>query len=133
MPNCLSLYLKGRGYPYMRVRPYLPPGPCPAEPLRTGKSQPNCGLFRTERRAKTNSTVPPRCTANFPKKVKGCTIPIPADSMHHTGMRLSWALRAFRFLNLGFGEILPIPHGTREPLKGLKRRGARFRVWWKGR
>lgn len=27
----------------------------------------------------------------YGKKVKGYTIPIPADSMHHTDMRFSWA------------------------------------------
>src|SRR5271163_2274968 len=57
----------------------LPPGACPAdpfsclcvaEPLRTGKSQSNRGLFRTERRAQTDFTVQPRCTANSQKGLR---------------------------------------------------------------
>jgi hypothetical protein len=55
---------------------------CVAEPLRAGKWQPKCDLFRTERRTKTDSTVLPGwyCTAN-PKRMKGCTIHIPADKL----------------------------------------------------
>src|ERR1700735_2409807 len=55
------------------ARSSLPPGPCPAEPLRTGKSQPKCGLFRTER---PRPTLPYRQggIANS-ERVKGCTIP----------------------------------------------------------
>jgi hypothetical protein len=69
----------------------LPPGACPAdpfsylcvaEPLRAGKWQPKYGLFGTERRTRTDSTVLPRwyCTANS-KRVKSCTIPIPTNKL----------------------------------------------------
>jgi hypothetical protein len=51
----------------MHAHPSLPPGSCPAEPLRAGKSHPKYGLFRTETRAKAGFTVPPRWYSNLQK------------------------------------------------------------------
>ena len=64
---------------------------------------------------------------------KHASLTVYASYRHASQRRASlMGLRAFRFLNLSVGEILPIPHGAREPLKRLKRRGASFGVWWKG-
>jgi hypothetical protein len=83
MLNCLSFYLKERGHLYMRVHPFfatLPPRACAADPisylcvaerLQTCKLQPNCGLFRTEKRAKTDFTAPARDVRQTPEKGEG--------------------------------------------------------------
>jgi hypothetical protein len=74
----------------MRVRLYLPPKPCPAEPVRTSKSQPKMRPIQNRKKGQDGLYRGTAKKKNS-KRVKRYTIPIPADNFLSIGIRRKMA------------------------------------------